>query len=147
MVDIRVELEGSKFDLRACGILEREGEILVSIEADGTHTLSGGAVKIGEKTEETVVREFLEETGLAVKVDSLVGVVENFFEWEHMPYQQVIFVYKVSLEVETNDVLECREKVNAKWLPIIEVQDLKPVVLNRLITSKEEVIRHVINQG
>ena len=61
MEDIRVVIGDSKFDVRACGVLSQDNHILSSVESDGSQTLPGGAVKIGETSKEAVVREFLGE--------------------------------------------------------------------------------------
>ncbi|MGY3767161.1 NUDIX domain-containing protein [Vagococcus vulneris] len=87
MTDIRTQFKQTLFDIRACGILVNENKLLVSHEADGSQTLTGGAVKISETTEQTVKREFLEETGLDVSIGSLTAIIENFFTLNNQPYQ------------------------------------------------------------
>lgn len=42
----------------------------------------GGVIEIGESAEEALVREVREETGLLVRVDSLLGVYTKYF-WEY----------------------------------------------------------------
>ena len=146
MIDIRVEINQTKFDVRACGILKNEDKILVSTEDDGTQTLSGGAVKLDETSEEAVVREFLEETGLFVKVERLVAVLENFFECEGKPYQQIIFVYDLSLDKNQEQQLICKEKVNVSWIDQEVVTMLKPEPLNKLVGLKNRDVLHIVNK-
>lgn len=54
------------------------GEILLQRRGQGEQknswSLPGGAMEIGETAQETVRREVLEETGIAVEVGNLVGV-------------------------------------------------------------------------
>ncbi len=146
MTDIRVRIDNYKFDMRACGILEYEGKVLISTEVDGTQTLSGGAVKLGETSEEAVVREFLEETNLHVTVDKLIAVVENLFEFESSPYQQVIFVYSLSLNENEQQELICKEKVNASWVNKNLVTMLKPELLNELVGLETKGVLHMTNK-
>ncbi len=145
MTDIRVELGLSKFDVRACGLLRHQGELLVSTEVDGTQTLSGGAIKIGETSEEAVIRELKEETNLDVEVNRLVAIVENFFTYENKPYQQIIFVYELALK-EPSQKIKCLEKVNVHWVKENEVNNLKPVILNEIVQIKDNQLKHFVNK-
>lgn len=45
----------------------------------GAWTLPGGGVDHGEHPEDTIVREVLEETGLAVRVEGVIGVFSRHF--------------------------------------------------------------------
>lgn len=145
MTDIRVKIDKTKFDVRACGILENNGKILVSTEIDGTQTLSGGAVKIGETTEQAVKREFFEETNLHVEVERLAAIIENKFKMDEDDYQQVIFVYYLSLSGNQKQELVRKEKINAEWIDKSQITNLKPIVLNDLIQSEKQEIQHIIN--
>lgn len=145
MSDIRVKIDQTKFDVRACGILENNGKILVSTEIDGTQTLSGGAVKIGETTEQAVKREFFEETNLHVEVEKLAAIIENKFKMDEDDYQQVIFVYYLSLSGNQKQELVRKEKISAEWIDKSQITNLKPIVLNDLIQSEKQEIQHIIN--
>lgn len=69
----------------AYGICLREGSLLLIHKAKGPYTgqldLPGGGIEFGEAPEETVVREFLEETGLAVEVLNLAGTFSKVSRW------------------------------------------------------------------
>lgn len=145
MLDIRTVFGTTKFDIRACGILRHEGSVLISNESDGTVTLPGGAVKISETSQEAVVREFYEETGFQVKTECLLSVVENFFSLNQQTYQQIIFVYEVSL-VKNNQKLKIEAPSTVCWRKIESVMDLQPVILNELLVSTCPCIQHVINK-
>ena len=52
-----------------------EGKVLLQKRGDsGKWGFPGGAIELGEKPEETAVRELKEETGLDVEVESLIGI-------------------------------------------------------------------------
>ncbi len=63
------------------GVLITDGRLLTVIRGNppflGMHALPGGHVELGETTEAAMLREFLEETGLRVQVERLVGVYSD----------------------------------------------------------------------
>jgi 8-oxo-dGTP diphosphatase len=95
MTDIRTMMDDTRFDVRACGLLLDGDRFLISTEKDGTRTLPGGAVKVGETTEAAVIREFYEETNLQVQPRRLLAIIENHFKLKRQLYQQIIFVYEL----------------------------------------------------
>lgn len=66
----------------------------------GKWTIPGGLVELGERAEETVVREVKEETNLAVEQPELIDVVDNISADEKgdIKYHFVIIDYFVKLE-------------------------------------------------
>lgn len=74
-------------------------EILVSNSRDETigvrfHRLFGGGVEFGERGEEALRRELLEELGVELGMARLAGVVENLFVFEGLPGHEVMLVYE-----------------------------------------------------
>lgn len=145
--DIRATFDNTQFDVRVCGILKNQGKVLVSNESDGSQTLTGGAVQIGETTEEALIREFYEETKLQVKPQKLVAIIENFFTFAG-DYHQIIFVYEALLTDGSNPTdLVCEEKLDVNWAPLENVNQLKPVVLNQLIHAPaNQPLLHFVNK-
>ncbi len=84
----------------AGGILANDqNEILLQKRSDfNAWGLPGGALEFGESAQEACVREFLEETGLKVKVKSLLGVSTNFIQ--HYPNQDVAQAVTIEFIVE-----------------------------------------------
>lgn len=61
-------------------ILQENKIVLIKRKNDpfkGYYALPGGFVDYGEKTEDAVIREVLEETGLKTKIEKLVGVYSD----------------------------------------------------------------------
>ncbi len=87
MVDdtrIRMKFKPKRiFQMRVAGIAFRNGHVLVH---RATHekfwTFPSGRAEIGERSEETLAREMVEELGAEVSVGRLLWVVENFFHYE-----------------------------------------------------------------
>ncbi len=67
--------------VRACGILEQNGRILLvkmlGLGEEGVFWAPpGGGVEFGESIAQTIMREFREETGLEVEVHGFMGINE-----------------------------------------------------------------------
>ncbi|MDY4510337.1 NUDIX hydrolase [Streptococcus pluranimalium] len=64
----------------AAGILcDEEGGVLLQLRGDSQKWgVIGGIMELGESSSDTVVREFLEETGIAVEPVKLLNVYTNF---------------------------------------------------------------------
>jgi len=63
------------------------------VKGEDFHRLLGGGVELGERSEAAVVREISEELGATLLEPTLLGVVENIFEFDGEPGHEVVFVY------------------------------------------------------
>lgn len=81
MIDPKIaEIYGNRVRIRACGLC-REGDKLLMIKHSKLHPLGfwappGGGVDFGVSIDETLKREFLEETGLHIAVGGFAFGVE-----------------------------------------------------------------------
>ena len=89
------------FDFRVTAIaIHRDHVLLLRVEPHDFWFMPGGHVEIGELAEDAMIREMREETGIDVKIDRLVWVVENFFTHEGRRHHELGLFYLVTLPAE-----------------------------------------------
>ena len=83
----------------AGGILaDEKGRVLLQLQGDKkTWAIPGGAMELGETSLQAAVREFYEETGIAVEAKRLLNVYTNFAETypNGDQVQTVVFLYEL----------------------------------------------------
>ncbi|MEQ8241531.1 MAG: NUDIX domain-containing protein [Cyclobacteriaceae bacterium] len=93
----------NKARIRVCGILEENKSVLM-IKHEGIGSAGflwappGGGVEFGEKAESRLIQEFLEETGLKIKVDEFLFVNE-YIDHELHAIELFFSVIKLSGEL------------------------------------------------
>ncbi|WP_251716602.1 NUDIX hydrolase [Lactobacillus agrestimuris] len=93
----------------ASGILTNDDNLILLQKRSDFKTwgLPGGAIEFGETAEDACVREFLEETGMKVRVKSLLGVSSN--QIQNYPNgdiaQSILIIFLVELIKEVTDNL------------------------------------------
>jgi 8-oxo-dGTP pyrophosphatase MutT (NUDIX family) len=60
----------------------------------------GGGIEFGERSQETICRELMEEIGVELKQDTLkyLGTLENIFIFNGTPGHEIVLVYDGALE-------------------------------------------------
>lgn len=126
----------------AGGILVNDqNEILLQKRSDfNAWGLPGGALEFGESAQEACVREFLEETGLKVRMKSLLGISTNFIQ--HYPNQDVAQAVTIEFVVEL--VEKVSEKISSETLDLRYFsKDKLPKIFNK---QHQLFIDHYFNE-
>ena len=55
--------------------------------------MPGGGVEVGEKIEESLKREIVEETGLSVEIGKMILAKENFFYYQPLDHAFHAFLF------------------------------------------------------
>jgi 8-oxo-dGTP diphosphatase len=120
--------------MAAYGVAVRGGCILLArasrtSDFPGEWSLPGGGVDHGEHPQQTVVREFLEETGLAVSVDSDCAVFSDVRDIpsKGIRLHHVRFCYQVSVVAGTLRNEPEGSTDLAQWLVFDEALRLTPI--------------------
>lgn len=79
--DITLAIDDGLINIRVGAIIMKDGKVLMNRSTKGGHMYTiGGRIQFGESSEEAVLREVREETGVELEIDSLGFVQENMFE-------------------------------------------------------------------
>ena len=86
----------------AVAIITKENEVLAikgydEIKGQTFYRLIGGGIEFGEKGEETIKREFMEELGFEPLNICYMKTVENIFEFNGKKGHEIVLVYRAEL--------------------------------------------------
>ena len=106
-IDITIDVDDYKLNVRAAGVMIHNGKILVHKNVNSDHyALIGGRVEIGENSADTVKREIKEELGKAIEITGYISTIENFFEMKGSKYHELLFVHKIEFINEEDKKLQ-----------------------------------------
>lgn len=130
MMDWIFVTEEGVCDLRTAGVLIRNGRIVVQRDRDGSeYAIPGGHVRIGETTQDALLREYREETGAAVRILRLLWTEECFWEMNGRRMHNLTFYYLIEL-CEGSDIPDKadflphhdNDRVMLGWMPVDQLQ-------------------------
>ena len=138
---------GDMWGLTARGICEFEGKILLlKVRSKSSHDaekweIPGGKVKKGEFFDQALKREFMEETGLEINIDSLYNVIQNDYTAckTNEKVKSVQLIMRVSSG--TDEVKISAEHDDYKWFTHEELKELidKKLLSKAAMNSFDEV--------
>lgn len=136
------------------GIIVKDNYILLE-EQEGTHSKGigsyyrpiGGTIEFGERSNETLVREFTEELGVDVVVKGYISCIENIFKIDEVVGHEITQIYLVDFkdrnlyQQEYFKVSEGNKVTYAKWISKEEIFSGKKVLYPNGLTEllKKEI--------
>lgn len=144
-------------DLRTVGVLVKNRKILVQRDKGGNeYALPGGHIKIGETLEHGLVREYMEETDVEIRIKRLLWSEECFWKWNRKQVHTIAFYYLIE-ECEGSEMPDNGEFISHKdncnvligWLPIEEIKNITiyPEFLKKEIYDLDGAIKHFVSEG
>ena len=139
-----------KFNYRVALLAVHNNKILFQKDdRDDYYSLIGGRVHLLEDSNQAIIREVKEETGIELNINDikLVKVVENFFKYDNINFHELLFVYKVdSVELYKKDNFKTLDKDNVinKWYNIqnISNMDIRPEFIKNCYN--DDILKSVI---
>lgn len=143
------------FRYRAAAIIVEGNCVLFARnEVDDYYYSVGGAVHMGETSEEAVKREVFEETGVRYEVDHLAVIHENFFigtsGLKGVDFHEVTFYYIMKPMGKRDFTNESTTMSGVKetmlWVPIDELDKCKayPTFMKEFLRSEHNGVEHII---
>ena len=143
--DFRTKVGNTVFGVRATALIVEEGKLLVVEDEDGFYTI-GGAIQVGERTEEAVIREVKEELGVKAQAGQLAFVLENRFEQAGVHFHNIEFHNLVDLlEDAPLTMQEDARQLPCRWIALNQLHTvpLKPGFLKTVLPEWDGQLRHI----
>ncbi|TQV87196.1 NUDIX hydrolase [Aliikangiella coralliicola] len=136
---IKFDLQNNCFNFRSVAVLIVKEHILVhQAVGDDFWALPGGRVEFFENSDDTLVREMKEESGVFCQVSRPLWYVENFFEYGNKKYHEIATYYLAEIMDCHNiqfeqafDGIESGLNLKYKWVALSRISEinLKPEFL------------------
>lgn len=153
-MDITIDIEDYKLNIRAAGVIIHNGKMLVHKNINDDHyAIIGGRVEIGENSADTIKREIKEEIGKEIEITGYIATIENFFEMKGSKYHEILFVHKVEFVNEedkkieyTMKNLEGKDYLQYEWIELDKINQypLLPAVMKEILREKEFPVHKII---
>ena len=149
--------ENNWFRYRAAAIIVENNCVLFAGNETADYYYSiGGAVHIGEKAEDAVIREVFEETGVKMEIERLDFVHENYFygdapsNFGKMIYEISFFFYmKVPSDFSPvcDSFTEDDTKEYLKWITLSDDEKIYPEFFKTELEKSNISVKHFISDG
>ncbi len=154
-MDLTINVEDYKLNIRAAGVIIHNGKVLVHKNGKTNHyALIGGRVEIGENSAETVKREIKEEIGKDVEINGYISTIENFFEMKDSKYHEIMFIHKVefvneddkNIDYELKNI-EGKDYLKYVWLEIDKIDEypLLPGAVKSILKENKFPVHKINN--
>jgi len=151
--DLTFKTSQGGFTYRVGAIIIKDKKLLMAKHEDyPCYYTVGGKVRINETSEEAVIREAYEETGIKFQIDRLSFIQERFFEITGDHYHEIVFYFL--MKESTNIDLSCKSftdqgpKETLHWLPIesLDKTYLIPEFFKTKLLDNMVGIEHIISK-
>lgn len=152
-LDVVFKTNQSVFNYRIAGIWIDNGHVLLHRIVNDNHwSLPGGRAIIAEESKLSIKREFLEELNVDIKIERLVWIVENFFNYDGKDFHEIGLYYSVKSDGKSIEFGEKPfhgvegERLIFKWTPINELQnvELYPEFLKTALSNLPYNTEHLV---
>lgn len=121
--NIAFETNQGCFIYRVAAIIIKDNKLLMAKHEDyPCYYTVGGKVRINETSEEAVIREAYEETGIEFQIDRISFIQERFFEMAGEHHHEIVFYFlmkeNAKIDLSNKSFTDQGPKESLHWLPI-----------------------------
>jgi len=124
----------NNFEIISRAVIIHRGKILLCrMKTKSWYFLPGGDVEFGEKPEDALKRELLEELGVKTRMIKFIGVVENSFGQISKMQHEINIVFHVTLD--NFKVISLENHLEFNWIDIASLKknELRPIAMHKAI--------------
>lgn len=155
--DMTVLCDDGVLNVRVGAIIMKDSKVLMVGNEKSDYLYSvGGRIKFGETSEEAVVREVLEETGVKLEIDRLGFVHENYFKCDFgenygkLVYE-ISFFYYMNMPKDFEPTCESFSEGDSKehlvWVNPNENIKMYPEFFKTELKNPTNFVKHFITDG
>ena len=141
----------NNISFRAAALIIQDNKLLFAKNINHPcYYIVGGGIEENETSEEAVIREIFEETGLRLEIDRLVMIQERIFEVDRKKHHEIVFFYLMKsnggIEILDNSFSDQGMKETLHWLPIsgLEEFNIVPEFLKTKSFDNMTEIEHIV---
>lgn len=132
------------------GLMQHSGAVLFCRNIKNQYLyLPGGHVEFGEPLRVALAREFVEETGMTVKVGDLIASAEATFTHKGSLHHEITLTFHVKHPSRRSrpEVISRERKIDFIWVPLTELHkwDVRPPSTRRLLRRKPALVHSVFD--
>ena len=151
--DCTFKTENGRFNYRVGAIILNKTDLLMAYNRsyDQYYTV-GGRVKLHETSEEAIIREIYEETGVKAEIDRLGFTQENFFKIDGLPYHELSFFYYIKpfdYDLINFDSIKCDgDTEELRWVDLTDLpnSEFYPEFFKTELLNPSNTPKHFINK-
>jgi len=153
--DLSFALPDGRFNYRVGAIIIHDGKLLMVKGSAPYFYTVGGRVALHESTEQSLVREIFEETGIKCEVEQLAFVNEVFFtlassgeQFHELAFFFVIKPNDAFGAIANGQTLGDDAETHFAWLPLdrLREHDLYPLFFKEKLQNLGDGILHIVER-
>jgi ADP-ribose pyrophosphatase YjhB (NUDIX family) len=141
------------FTYRVAALIIKDNKLLMAKNIDHPcYYTVGGGVEMNETSEEAVIREILEETGIKMEIDKLAFIQERFLKINEQKFHEIVFFYTIkntnAINISENSFTDQGSKETLHWLPLNELKNINvvPEILKNKSLTNFTRLEHIISK-